>query len=126
MLAMELHCCLGHIAVASARKLVESRAITGIELDPDLQEHEYNACVYTHVTCLDIPKPQISKLAKHFGNKVHSNMWGPMPVSTYQGHQFFFFTFTDDATCFTIVYLLRTKDEVLETYKSFEAWALTQ
>jgi transposase InsO family protein len=37
-----------------------------------------------------------------------------------------FFTFTDDATRFTIVYLLRTKDEVLETYKSFEAWALTQ
>ena len=33
--AMELHCRLGHITVASARKLVESGAVVGIELDPN-------------------------------------------------------------------------------------------
>jgi transposase InsO family protein len=35
-------------------------------------------------------------------------------------------TFTDGATCFTIIYLLHTKDEALDTYKSYESWTLTQ
>jgi transposase InsO family protein len=81
--------------------------------------------MYTHATHLDIPKPRISKPAKHFSDEVHSDMWGATPVATCQGHRYFV-TFTDDATRFTIVYLLRTTDEVLETYKSFETWALTQ
>jgi len=32
----------------------------------------------------------------------------------------------DNATCFTTFDLMRTKDEVLAAYKSFEDWALTQ
>jgi transposase InsO family protein len=32
----------------------------------------------------------------------------------------------DDATRYTIMYLLCTKDEALEAYKSFEAWAIIQ
>jgi hypothetical protein len=32
----------------------------------------------------------------------------------------------DDATRYTVTFLMRTKDEALEAYKSFEAWALTQ
>jgi hypothetical protein len=32
----------------------------------------------------------------------------------------------DDATRYTVVYLLRTKDQVLKSYKSFKAWAITQ
>jgi hypothetical protein len=35
-------------------------------------------------------------------------------------------TFTDDATRYTVTFLMRTKDEALEAYKSFEAWALMQ
>ena len=38
----------------------------------------------------------------------------------------YFVTFTDDTTHFTTFYLMRTKDEVLAAYKSFEDWALTQ
>ena len=34
--------------------------------------------------------------------------------------------FMDDETHFTIDYLMRTKDEALAAYKSFEAWALVQ
>ena len=40
--------------------------------------------------------------------------------------QKYFITFTDDATRYTVTFLMRTKDEALEAYKSFEAWALTQ
>ena len=122
---MELHHCLGHIAVTSAWKLVESGAIVGIELDPNSQEHECDACVYARATRLAIPKPQISHPAQHFGDVIHTDVWGPASTSTCQGHRYFV-TFTDDSTCFTVIYLLKTKDEVLAAYKSFEAWALTQ
>ena len=53
---MELHHRLGHIAVSSAWKLVESGAITGIKLDPASQEAACDACIFTCATCQPIPK----------------------------------------------------------------------
>jgi transposase InsO family protein len=122
---MELHRRMGHIAVASARKLVESGAITGVELDPNSQEHDCDACIFARATCLPVPKVRISTPAQRFGDEIHTDVWGPASISTRQGRRYFV-TFTDDATRFTITYLMRTKDQALEAYKSFEAWALTQ
>jgi len=47
---MELHRRMGHIAVASARKLVESGAVTGINLDPSSEEHDCDTCIFVHAT----------------------------------------------------------------------------
>jgi hypothetical protein len=47
-------------------------------------------------------------------------VWGLSPITTCQGYKYFA-TFTDDATRYTITYLLHMKDEALEAYKSFEA-----
>ena len=49
---MELHRRMGHIAVASARKLVESGAITGVKLDPNSQEHDCDTCIFACATRL--------------------------------------------------------------------------
>ena len=122
---MELHRRMGHIAVASARKLVESGAVTGVELDPNSQEHDCDACIFACATRLPVPKVRISPPAQSFGDHIHTDVWGPASISTRQGRRYFV-TFTDDATRFTISYLLRTKDQALEAYKSFEAWAITQ
>jgi hypothetical protein len=123
--AMELHCRLGHIAVATARKLVESGAVQGIELDPDSQETDCEACIFARATRQPIAKPRISTPARSFGDEVHTDVWGPASIRTRQGRSYFV-TFTDDCTRFTVIFLLRTKDEVLKSYKTFEAWALTQ
>ena len=122
---MELHRRMGHIAVASARKLIESGAVTGVELDPNSQEHDCNACIFARATRLPVPKLRISPPAQSFGDEIHTDVWGPASISTRQGRRYFV-TFTDDATRFTITYLMRTKDQALAAYKSFEAWALTQ
>jgi hypothetical protein len=123
--AMELHRRLGHIAIASARKLVESGAVIGVELDPSSQESECDACIYARATRLPISRPHISIPAQNFGDEVHTDVWGPATIQTRQGRRYFV-SFTDSATRFTIIYLLRTKDEVLDAYKSYESWALTQ
>jgi transposase InsO family protein len=125
MLLMELHRCLGHIAPSSARKLVQSHAIVGIELDPDSQETDCDAYIFARATRLPVPKVRVSPPAQHFGDEIHTDVWGPNPVATRQGRRYFA-TFTDDATRYTVTYLLRTKDEALEAYKSFKAWAITQ
>ena len=63
---MELHRRLGHIAAASACKLVESRAVIGVQLDPNSQEAECDACIFAHATCQPIPCVCISPPAQHF------------------------------------------------------------
>ena len=123
--AMELHCHLGHISITSACKLVQSRAIKGIKLDPNAPKSDCKVCIYAHATCVPMSKPCISVLSQNFGDEVYTDIWGPASTSTVKG-RCYFITFTDDVTCYTIVYLLKTKDQVLKSYKSFKAWAIAQ
>ena len=53
---MEWHCHLGHIAIESTHKLMESGAIIGIELDPSSQEGDCDACIFACATHLPVPK----------------------------------------------------------------------
>jgi hypothetical protein len=123
--AMELHHCLGHISITSTCKLIQSGAIKGIILDPNAPEMDCKACIYACATRVPISKPRTSILSQNFGDKIHTDVWGPASTSTVKGRRYFI-TFMDDATRYTIVYLLRTKDQVLKSYKSFEAWAIAQ
>src|SRR5258707_4297286 len=122
---MELHRRLSHIAVASARKLVESGTIIGVELDQSSPETDCDACIFARATCLPIPKVRISPPAQNFGDEVHTDVWGPATIATHQARRYFI-TFTDDVTRYTVTFLMRTKDEALGAYKSYEAWATTQ
>ena len=119
---MELHRRLGHIAVASARKLAESGAVTGIDLNPSSEGHDCDACIFARATRLPVPKTRIGPPAQTVGDEIHTDIWGPASTATRKGRRYFV-TFTDDATRFTTFYL---KDEALAAYKSFEAWSLTQ
>jgi transposase InsO family protein len=53
---------------------------------------------------------------------VHSDVHGPVKVSTNQGYRFWI-TIIDDHSCFKGVYLLRHKSEAFATFKQFKAWA---
>jgi transposase InsO family protein len=122
---MELHRRMGHIAPASARTLVEKGLVTGIRLDPDSREADCEVCLFARATRKPIPKVRISPRAQNFGDEVHSDMWGPSSIATKHGCRYFV-TFTDDATRYTVTYLMRTKAEAFSSYKAFEAWALAQ
>jgi hypothetical protein len=122
---MELHRCMGHIAPASAHVLVKKGLVTGIRLDPDSREADCKACLFAHATRKPIPKVRIRPRAQSFGDEVHSDMWGPSSIATKHGCRYFV-TFTDDATRYTVMYLMRTKAEAFGSYKAFEAWALAQ
>ena len=116
---------MGHIAPASTRKLVVDGLVTGIALDPNLREEHCEACLYVRATWQPVPKLRVSAQAKQFGDEIHTDVWGPAPVSTRCGRRYFI-TFTDDATHFTLTYLLAAKSDALSVYWQFEAWARTQ
>jgi hypothetical protein len=63
--------------------------------------------------------------ASAFGDEIHSDLWGPSPTSTISGCKYYA-TFTDDYSCYTSIELLKSKDETLNVYKNFAAWAQTQ
>ncbi len=122
---MELHRRMGHIVPASACALIEKNLVTGIKLDPDSRETQCDACIFACATRKPVPKLHIGPQAQRFGEEVHTDVWGPLPVTSKCGCRYFI-TFTDDATRYIVTYLLCTKAEALGAYKTFEAWALTQ
>jgi hypothetical protein len=73
---------MGHIAPASARKLVEDGLVTGIALNPESHKEHCDVCIYARATRQPVPKVCISQQATQFGDEVHTDVWGPAPVST--------------------------------------------
>jgi len=74
---------MGHILSDITKKLIIDRFITGLQLittnSNDL--FFYKACIYTKSTQKPIPKIHKEKQAEDFGNKIYSNLWGPISVN---------------------------------------------
>ena len=51
---------------------------------------------------------------------VHSDVWGPAPLSSILGFSYYMI-FVDDYTRFTWLFLLKHKHEVLSVFKHFKA-----
>ena len=66
VLVMGLHQCLRHIMVNSARKLVTSGTIIGVNLDMSSLKIDYDTCIYACAIRLAIPKVRISPPAQNF------------------------------------------------------------
>ena len=56
---------------------------------------------------------------------IHSDVWGPSPITTPSGHCWFVI-FVDDCTRMTWLYQLKTKDEVFTIFQAFHAMVQTQ
>lgn len=54
--------------------------------------------------------------------RVHSDVCGPMPVSTYNGMRYFVI-FVDDYTHMTVTYLMKNKSDVFDRFREFHAMA---
>jgi hypothetical protein len=116
---------LSHILATAIHTLVHNHAIIGIELIDNGSPIICDLCKYTKMTCKVILKERVAPPAKCFGDEIHTDLWGPSPVNSLGG-RCYYITFTDDTTQFTSVDILRTKDQALDAYKTFAAWAHTQ
>ena len=120
-----LHQRLGHAAASTIRGLIRSQAIQGVSLIDDGQPLYCDSCEFAKATRKPIKKERQTALASAFGEEIHTDVWGPLELQTLGGRKYYL-TFTDDYSCYTVTRLLKSKDEVLQAYKDFAAWALTQ
>ena len=68
------------------------------------------------------PFPSSSTRAFRPLQLVHSDVHGPVKVSTHQGYCYWV-SFIDDFSCFRAVYLLKRKSETFAAFKQLKAWA---
>jgi hypothetical protein len=99
---------LRHIPVDTIRALICYNVVTGLRLLDDKQPIFCESCEYAKVMCKCISKEQITLPAKAFRDKIHSDLWGPSPMSTISGCKYYI-TFTDNYLCYTTLELLKSK-----------------
>ncbi|KAJ0075240.1 hypothetical protein Patl1_34523 [Pistacia atlantica] len=72
-----------------------------------------------------LPFPLHASRASHCFDLIHSDVWGPSPVSSHEKFKYYL-TFVDDHSRFTWVYFLRSKSEVFRTFTEFLAYVENQ
>ena len=127
MLTMEeLHRCLSHISPTMIQEMLSKGMAEGIKLDPVHETMgQCESCENAKATCKPIGKIREPQHCKHFGDKVHSDVWGPAPVQT-PGHKSYYALFTNDFTQYMHVTLLAAKSDTFNAYKAYKAWAKMQ
>ena len=122
---LTLHRRLGHSSPDAIRALFKAKAITGIQLHDDLPPFSCDSCEYAKMTRKAIRKEREAPPAQAFAEEIHTDVWGPSPTDSLGGRRYYV-TFTDDYSRYTVVNILRTKDQAFDSYKAFSAWAKTQ
>jgi hypothetical protein len=56
---------------------------------------------------------------------IHSNVWGPFPVASMSGSRYFV-VFFDDFSRYTWVFLMKSRSELLDIYRTFAKMVETQ
>ncbi|THG94474.1 hypothetical protein EW026_g7010 [Hermanssonia centrifuga] len=87
----ELHCQMGHISYDVACHLVKKELIIGVVLD----NTPCAVCNAAKATHKPIWKEREGEHAATVGSEVHSDVWGPSPMETLKGHQYYV-SFTDN------------------------------
>ena len=119
---------LGHVSVSAIRNLIRNNIVAGLQLLDDTSPSFCESCEYAKTTRKAINKERQSATASAFGDEVHSDLWGSSPTRSTPtvGGRKYYATFTDGYSRYISSELLKSKDETLNAYKTFAAWAQTQ
>lgn len=116
------HLRYGHLGNDNLLKLVKKNLVSGMQIDGAGHERLLcEPCISGKLTRQPFPARQ----QKHSGRPleiVHSDVCGPIDPVSWDGNRYFV-SFTDDYTHLSVVYLLRSKSEVLERLREYEAMA---
>lgn len=107
---------LGHRDPAAIKKLVDRELATGIQISKCFEKVRCENCITSKIISSKFFENQ--KRGTEPMHIVHSDLCGPMEVSTPSGNQYFL-TFIDDYSRFTVVRLLKSKEEAAEAVKDY-------
>ena len=103
------HCKLGHVYYDTLRGLINLNHIPTFQIDA---KHKCETCVEAKLI-----RSSFQNVERHTEplNLIHSDICDLKFVQTRCGNKYFI-TFVDDSTKYRYVYLLKSKDEVIETF----------
>ena len=116
----KLHHLMGHISPDAVKVLVKKGIVDGFTLNKSSEIKSCNSCEYGKAHHKLIGKVRVEPRASNIGNEVHSDVWGPSPIQTIGGCEYYT-TYTDDNSAFSHIYLLHHKSETFDAYKMYEA-----
>jgi len=109
------HCRLGHIGVKRMKKLHADGLLESLEFD-SLDTCE--PCLMGKMT--RTPFSGVMERASDLLGIIHTDVCGPMSISTRNGYRYFV-TFTDDLSRYGYIYLMKHKSETFEKFKEFQS-----
>jgi hypothetical protein len=112
---------LCHHHLAGVKKLLSGSLVTGLKLDSQADPDPVcEACKAGKMHADPFPTSQ-SRASRPL-QLIHSDVHGPVKVSTHQGYCYWV-SFIDDFSRFKAVYLLKRKSETFAAFKQFKAWS---
>jgi transposase InsO family protein len=118
----ELHRLMGHLPIDAAKNLVKHQLVDGIELDETgpASKVDCKSCLHGRMTRKPISKATERAATGNVGDEVHTDVWGPATIETPQ-HKKYYVSYTDEASRYTVLVLMRSKDETLESFEDVDA-----
>jgi hypothetical protein len=107
------HCRLGHIGIKHMKKLHSDGLLESLDFE---SFDTCDLCLMGKMT--KTPFSRIMKRATDLLEIIHTNVCGPMSISTRGGYRYFL-TFTDDLSRYGYVYLMKNKCEMFKNFKEF-------
>ena len=115
---------MGHVNHEDLQRMVEKGMVTGVNLDLSSKPDFCKTCVKAKATCKPFPKESKTEY-KSYGDKVVADVWGPAPVKSIGGKEYYLL-FQDLFSHEERIYFLKQKSDVFEHYKKYEAWVKVQ
>ena len=113
----------GHLGVKNVKLLQDQKLVNGMKLNDSEDMKFCEGCVKGKQNRNSFPKGQATR-ATELLEIVHSDVCGPMQTASLGGNRYFV-TFIDDKSRYTAIYSMKSKDQVLEKFKEYEAMATT-
>ncbi|PWA98143.1 gag-pol polyprotein [Artemisia annua] len=114
------HSRLGHVCSSRLRFLASTGALGKLDAH-DISD--CSGCKLAKFSALPFSNSVSSSNAPF--DLVHSDVWGPSPVSTKGGSRYYA-SFIDDFTRYTWIYLMKRRSDFLTVFKEFRALVKTQ
>ncbi|KAF1332328.1 Integrase catalytic core protein, partial [Globisporangium splendens] len=118
------HLRLGHIGHGGLDAIVKQKLGVGIDIASVSKWELCSGCALGKQTRVNFQSTAPER-AKNMLDVVHSDVCGPMQTATFSDKRYFV-TFIDDKSRFCVVFLLRSKSEVLDKFVQFVKFAETQ
>lgn len=116
---------LAHVNKKGISQMASQGVVRGLKFQGTTEDSFCEGCIAGKAHRADIPKERTSGRAEGLLDLVHSDVCGPMQVTSLGGSRYFI-TFIDDYSNWVVIYAIRQKSESADCYMNYEKFAERQ